>query len=211
MKTLLCFGDSNTHGTPPMSEAGEQGRYPDGIRWPTVARAALGDGWRLVEEGLPGRTTQFDDPAMGQHMNGIPGLKIALLSHCPFDVLTIMLGTNDLKIGFGATPEGIAAGVAMLLRVARHRDMIARTGPFRILLICPPPAIETGPFRSEFLGAEARSRALPRLYRDLAEANGVGFLDAGGVIASSPVDGIHFGEDAHRALGMAVAEAVGAL
>ena len=209
--TLLCFGDSNTFGTKPIASLGTTERYPEDIRWPTVACAALGPGWRLVEEGLPGRTTCLDDPTAGAHLNGVPGLKIALLSHWPFDVLTIMLGTNDFKACFGATPEAVAAGAATLLKVAAHPDITARTGPFRTLLICPPHVDETGALAADFFGGAKTSRRLAPLFAELAAANGVGFLDAAEVVSPSPLDGVHFEAGAHEALGAAVAKAVARL
>ena len=86
--------------------------------------------------------------------------------------------------------------------------MQTRHGGFRVLLICPPPVLEQGPIRSEFTGAREVSLRLPPLYRALAEARGVGFLDAGQMIEVSPTDGIHFEPEAHGRLGAAVAEAV---
>ena len=97
MPTIMTFGDSNTHGTPPIVTRGLYARFPAGVRWPTVMAASLGPDWHLVEEGLPGRTTCFSDPLMGPYMDGPTGLRIALESHGPLDVLTIMLGTNDTK------------------------------------------------------------------------------------------------------------------
>lgn len=211
MPLLLTFGDSNTHGTPPIVDRSHYERFGTGVRWPTVAHAALGAGWELAEEGLPGRTAQFDDPVMGAHMNGRTGLRIALQSHGPVDVMTLMLGTNDSKARFSSTPEQIASGIAGLLDVATHDEYQTRHGGFRILLICPPPVLEQGPIRQEFFGARARSSALAPLYRALADNYGCAFLDAGEVIAVSPVDGVHFDEAAHKALGAAVADAVRAL
>ena len=208
MPTLLCFGDSNTHGSPPIVTRGEAyWRFDARTRWTRVLAAALPD-WEVVEEGLPGRTAQFLDPVMGSHMDGREGLKIALQTHGPIDALTIMLGTNDTKTRFGATPEKITAGIAGLLDIATGIEMQERHGGFRILLICPAPVLEQGPIRSEFTGAREVSLKLPPLYRALAEARGVGFLDAGSVIEVSPTDGIHFEPEAHQALGQAVAEAV---
>jgi lysophospholipase L1-like esterase len=211
MPRLLCFGDSNTHGSPPIEVRGEPYRRFDArTRWPGVL-AALLPGWEVAEEGLPGRTAQFPDPVMGAHMDGREGLKIALQSHGPLDAMTLMLGTNDVKTRFGATPEGVTAGIAALLDIAQGIEMQARHGGFRVLLICPPPVLEQGPIAAEFFGSRATSLALPPLYRRLAEARGCGFLDAGQVIEVSPVDGIHYDEAAHRKLGEAVAEAVRAL
>jgi lysophospholipase L1-like esterase len=205
MPFLLTFGDSNTHGTPPIVTRGEYHRFDAATRWPTRAHAALGLGWELAEEGLPGRTAQFADPVMGDHMNGQWGLKIALQSHGPVDVMTLMLGTNDVKSRFGASPEQVTAGIAGLLDIALGQEMQTRHGGFRVLLICPPPVQELGPIASEFIGSAAKSQALAPLYAALAAARGIGFLDAGQVIATSPVDGIHYDEAAHAALADAVA------
>ncbi|QRM29072.1 SGNH/GDSL hydrolase family protein [Microvirga sp. VF16] len=211
MRTLLCFGDSNTHGTPPIVTRGEAyRRFGADTRWPRVTASMLPD-WEVVEEGLPGRTAQFPDPVMGAHMDGREGLKIALQSHGPIDALTIMLGTNDTKTRFGATPGKITAGIAGLLDIAMSLEMQARHGGFRILVISPPTVLEQGPIRSEFSGAREVSLQLPALYAALAQDRGVEFLDAGSVIEVSPVDGIHFGAEAHRRLGAAVAEVVARL
>lgn len=208
MPFLLTFGDSNTHGTPPIVERGEYHRFGANVRWPQLCWQDLGSGWELAEEGLPGRTAQFSDPVMGAHMNGQDGLKIALQSHGPVDVLTIMLGTNDVKARFSATPESVTAGVAGLVDVALSIEMQARHAGFKVLLICPPPVEEVGPIAGEFFGAAQRSRGLASRYQSLAEARGIGFLNAGDVISVSAQDGIHFEADSHRALALAVAEAI---
>lgn len=207
MPVLLCFGDSNTHGTPPIVTRGEYRRFGPEARWPRVA-AGLLPGWEVAEEGLPGRTAQFPDPLMGPHMDGRLGLRIALESHGPLDAMTLMLGTNDVKTRFGASPGMVAAGIAGLLDIALGQEMQDRHGGFGVLLVCPPPVLEQGPIAAEFFGAREVSLALPPLYRRLAEMRGIGFLDAGEVIEVSPVDGIHYEEEAHRRLGAAVAEAV---
>ena len=206
MTVLMTFGDSNTHGTPPIVDLGAYRRFDAATRWPVLAARALG--WDLVEEGLPGRTAQFGDPVMGAHMNGQDGLKIALQSHGPIDVLTIMLGTNDVKARFGASPELVTGGLASLLDIAQSPEMQTRHGGFRILVICPPPVLEQGPIADQFYGARARSLALPPLYAALARARGCGFLDAGEVIEVSPQDGVHFEPEAHAALAEAVAGAL---
>ena len=206
MKTILTFGDSNTHGTPPMQQRGVYGRYPIGTRWPTVMAADLG--WTLIEEGLPGRTTQYDDPVMDGIMNGFPALRQALQSHGPLDVLTIMLGTNDTKTRFAARPETIAGGCAALLDLAMGDEMQSRHGGFKTLLIAPVPVRETGVLAAEFWGATQCSHALARHLKTLAHAKGAGFFDAGSHAQASPIDGVHLAPETHQTLGHAIAEAV---
>ena len=202
MPVVMCFGDSNTHGTPPIVDLAVYGRFGPGVRWPSRVGQALG--CEVIEEGLPGRTAMFDDPIMGAHMNGQAGLKMALESHGPLDVLVLMLGTNDVKTRFTATPQAVLGGIASLLDIAQHRVMQDRHGGFRILLICPAPVVEVGPIKDEFWGGAERSQALPPLYQALAAARGIDYLDAGAVTAVSPLDGVHFDEAAHAKLADAV-------
>ncbi len=211
MPVLMAFGDSNTHGTPPIVASGAYARYGADIRWPTRAARALGPDWQLVEEGLPGRTTAFRDPVMGDHMDARTGLRIAMQSHGPLDVMTLMLGTNDTKTRFGADAARIVAGLAGLIDMALGLEMAARHPGLRILLICPPAVREVGLVRAEFLGAEAIGVALPRACADYAARRGIGFLDANTVLATSDTDGIHFEPEGHAALADAVARAVAAL
>ncbi|HSF65104.1 MAG TPA: GDSL-type esterase/lipase family protein [Paracoccaceae bacterium] len=211
MPHLLAFGDSNTHGTPPIRVRGVYERFGADVRWPPRAVAALGAGWTLAEEGLPGRTAQWDDPVMGAHMNGQVGLKIALQSHGPLDVMTLMLGTNDVKMRFGAAPDQIMGGIAGLLDIALGLEMQARHPGLRVLVICPPPVQETGVLAGEFWGGAEKSRALAPRLAALAAARGQPFLDAGEIIATSPVDGVHFEPAGHAALAAAVAGRLAAL
>lgn len=211
MPRILTFGDSNTHGTPPIVTRGLYARYDEATRWPMRLVRALGQEWHLAEEGLPGRTAAFADPVMGAHMNGQEGLKIALQSHGPLDVLTIMLGTNDVKARFGATPGRIVAGIASLVDLALGMDMAGRHPGLRVLLICPPPVQETGVLAPEFLGGAEKSRSLAPLLAAYARQRGIGFLDAGRLIATSPTDGVHFEPSAHEVLADAVAAAVATL
>lgn len=58
MKTILCFGDSNTYGYRP--DTGK--RYAEDTRWTGILREKLKDRKiEVIEEGLVGRTTVFED------------------------------------------------------------------------------------------------------------------------------------------------------
>lgn len=64
-------------------------------------QSLLGDGFYVVEEGLGGRETVFDDPLEGER-NGYTALPYVLKTHMPIDILIISLGTNDTKTMFSA-------------------------------------------------------------------------------------------------------------
>jgi hypothetical protein len=54
VKTILCYGDSNTWGCIPLTGAEPARRFGPAQRWPGVLRRELGDGFWIVEEGLNG-------------------------------------------------------------------------------------------------------------------------------------------------------------
>ena len=110
MRTILRYGDSNIRGIDP--ETGE--RFPEDVRWPGVLRTRLGDDYTVIEDGLSGRTTVWDDPIEGVHKNGRTYLRPCLESHSPVDLIALMLGTNDLKKRFGSSASDIAQGAAEL-------------------------------------------------------------------------------------------------
>jgi lysophospholipase L1-like esterase len=209
MPTVLCFGDSNTFGTPPMEGPDDPRRLGPDERWPGVAAAALGPGWWLIEEGLPGRTTVFDDPVEGENRNGRRSLAVCLESHRPLDAVVIMLGTNDLKTRFSAPASDIARGASILLEIARTHPKLQP--PPALLLVCPPPILETGFLGAMFEGGARKSAQLAPLYAAAAERNGAHFLDAGKIVTSSTVDGIHYDAAEHRKLGDAIAGALRAM
>jgi len=114
MRRILCYGDSNTWGCIPISAA----RYGEDIRWPGVLAGLLGAEYRIIEEGLNGRTTVFDDP-LQEGRNGKTYLLPCLLSHRPLDVVVLMLGTNDMKQRYGLPAEDIARGAGVLAEIVR--------------------------------------------------------------------------------------------
>jgi lysophospholipase L1-like esterase len=205
MKTILCFGDSNTWGADPV---GGQ-RFSLSTRWPGVLRQELGDGYWVVEEGLPGRTTVWPDPIEG-YKSGKEYLIPCLESHKPIDLVIIMLGTNDLKARFSLTAQDIAAGAGVLVRMVQQSGCGPNQQAPKVLLIIPPPVGELSKtlFVEMFAGAEAKSQRLASFYRQTAAETGCPFLDAGGVVTSSPIDGIHLEVGEHLKLGKAVARQV---
>jgi lysophospholipase L1-like esterase len=203
MKTALCYGDSNTWGAVPASAA----RHVPSHRWPNIFQQNLGDDWQVIAEGLPGRTTVYDDPIEGGHLSGLAHLRPCLESHRPLDVVLFMLGTNDFKRRFGLEAEDIAQGVKRLVQEAARLDVYGGKPP-RIFVICPPPIDVLGAAATMFAGADRKSRQLAALVAEVARTYGAGFLDAGAFIRSSPIDGFHLDPDAQVALGRAVAVAV---
>ena len=59
MKNILCYGDSNTWGWIPGKP---DCRHPYKKRWTGILQKKLGEDYRVIEAGLNGRTTVFEDP-----------------------------------------------------------------------------------------------------------------------------------------------------
>ena len=199
-KTILCYGDSNTWGWNPST----QDRYARHERWPGVLRQELGEGYLVIEEGLNGRTTVWDDPIEG-FKNGKEYLVPCLETHKPIDLVIIMLGTNDLKMRFSVPACDVAAGAGVLVDIVASSQTGPAGGVPQVLLIAPPPIARLSEFAEMFEGGAAKSRGLARHFRQVAEEHGCVFLDASQVIVSSNVDGIHLDLSEHRKLGKAVA------
>ncbi|HZP19711.1 MAG TPA: SGNH/GDSL hydrolase family protein [Bauldia sp.] len=207
MKTVLCYGDSNTWGY--ATEPRPDNRYGPGERWTGVLAHALGRGWRVIEEGLNGRTTVSDDPVEGLWKNGATYLLACLNSHMPLDAVVIMLGTNDLKARFGKSAWEVAQGAGVLVRLVRTAAVGRNGGAPEIVLVAPAPFRDRLPLHADmFAGAIPKSKELARHYKAVAELEDVHFFDAGSVMKSSKVDGFHLDPDAHASLGKALASVV---
>jgi lysophospholipase L1-like esterase len=207
MRSLLLFGDSNTHGTMPAPHLGFTGRYGREDRWSGRLAWLLPD-WEVIAEGHPGRTTVHDDPIEGAHRNGLRVLPAILESHRPLDVVLVMLGTNDLKERFSVNAGDIALALERLVRVILASGTGPTGGAPGVLLVAPPPIDEAGCLAGMFAGGAAKSRGLAQEVAGAAARLGVPFLDAGQVVRVSPVDGVHFDAEANPALAEAVASAV---
>lgn len=114
MRQILCFGDSNTFGYIPITH----GRYPWG-RWTSILNEKLGvEKYRVIENGLVGRTTIFDD-TLRDGRCGTKALPNILEINSPIDIVIIMLGTNDCKTVYEASAEVIGKGISRLINQVR--------------------------------------------------------------------------------------------
>lgn len=206
-RTVMLFGDSNTHGTKPMPDLNGAGRFDRDERWAGRLARLLPE-WEVITEGHPGRTTVHDDPVEGEHRNGLKILPALLESHKPVDVVLVMLGTNDLKPRFSVNAADIGHSLERLVRVIRASDCGPDGAAPGVLLVAPPPIVEVGCLKEMFAGGAAKSQGLARAVEAAARRVGVPFLDAGQVVRVSPVDGIHYDAEANPALAAAFAAAI---
>ncbi len=167
----------------------------------------LGAGYKVIEEGLNGRTTVWDDP-IEEGRNGKTYLAPCLETHRPIDLVVLMLGTNDLQQRLSVPAFDIGRSIGALLQII-GRSAAGRAGQApRVLLIAPPALARLTAFAEMFAGGTEKSRLLGCYYKEQATLAGCEFLDAAGIIRSSDIDGIHLEPAEHQTLGRAVAERV---
>ena len=211
-KHIVCLGDSNTHGScaDPRDSASGTNRYDENERWTCRLQKNLGEEYLVLEEGLSGRTTCFDDP-IHEGLSALNYIYPCLKSHEDVDLLVIMLGTNDTKDRFGVNATCIGLGMARLVKKAQAAEVWGGKKP-NILVICPPPIGEKmleSPI-APVMGTTCveKSQQLAAEYKKQCELMGVHFLDAGKLGCEfNTVDYMHLTAKGHATL----AEALGKL
>lgn len=193
-KTVLCFGDSLTWGFDPRGGASFV-RYGFTERWTRLLQAELGSQYHVIENGLNGRTTVFDDPVLGD-MNGLAQLPVALKSNMPLDLVVVLLGSNDAKARFAVNGDEIARGLGRLLEVVAKSNCGPNgTAPSTLVLIPPEMGNVSGSWLEAIFDPVHTGTALQRLrktYPTVASAFGAQCFDLNQVVSPGVIDGMHF-------------------
>lgn len=211
-KHIVCFGDSNTHGycAEPYDCADGGERFNEEERWTCLLGQQLGREYLVIEEGLGGRTTVFQDP-LTEGLCGIDAIFPVLMSHKSVDLLILMLGTNDTKERFASSAECISIGMERLIAKAKSVECWTNGKP-NILLIAPPHILDglyDGPFGGSMgTGCPQKSRELANFYQAVAQRRGCAFLDAEGVAEFNRTDCMHLTRKGHAALAQKLAQMV---
>lgn len=199
--TIMAFGDSLTWG----SDVENDARHAFEDRWPSVLAAGLGERYRVIAEGLGGRTTAFDDPTAPCERNGAKALPMLLASHSPLALVIVMLGTNDLKSFISPTIHGPMAGITRLIQIIRHYPYERGSPVPDILIVAPPHCVPQDNGDAPRSGRNlAETRKFGVAYRRIALETGCGFFDAASVAHASGLDGVHMDAANTRAIGTAL-------
>ena len=200
-KRIVCFGDSNTWG---YDKVHDGARFPEEVRWTGRLAGMLGPDYTVIEEAQNGRTTVWDDP-VGNRMAGIKYLWPCMESHSPFDLIIIMLGTNDAKGYFNVSAQTIARSAGRLVWMAMTSPFGPDKVPPQVLLVSPIRIEDHEVFRHMF-GAQAARKSLeyPAAFREQAELYGCHFLDAAEYTGPGAADGLHLDPEGHALLAQAM-------
>lgn len=213
LKNILIFGDSNSWG---YVDEDNGKRYEN--RWPIIFKNNLNKEdfiCNIIEDALPGRTTNIDDDNDGKHLNGAATFKSTLLSHSPIDIVLILLGTNDLKARFGRQPKDIADGILELISIANNTNSGGGTwhdeNKSEIVILTPPIlgklAEDEGWINyKEWIGAFEKSKKLNEFYTDLCKEKKIQLIDTNEFIISSENDPIHWSKKTHKDFGEILAK-----
>ncbi|MGB1236042.1 MAG: GDSL-type esterase/lipase family protein [Planktomarina sp.] len=203
MKTVLVYGDSNTYGSGPARDLDDSWRLDYEDRWVTILGKGLGPDVRVIDEGMPGRTTCLDDPFSGEHYNGLRVLPAILSSHAPVDLLVVMLGTNDIQHHYGFRPADVARALESYVDVAQGSGKVRD-----ILILSPAPVLGTGTYADSYTGALQRQAGMADAIEQMTLRRKVGFFDVATVAKVSPIDGVHFDAENSREIGAAMINVV---
>ena len=206
MRTVLCYGDSNTWGSVPGSDTE---RYGPQVRWPRVMATQLGGDFDVYEAGLGGRTTVFDRLPY-PFRSGRDLIVPAMETNAPLDVVVILLGTNDVSMPHLAVAD-IVRGAGELVSIVRSGwEYGPEAGRAPTPLLVAPHIV--GPLAPEdavqSFGAIERSRELGAAYLEMATNLRCDFLDLAPLVRPSPRDPWHWEPEGHAAAALAIGEEV---
>ncbi len=217
-KHIICLGDSNTHGycaDPADCADGALQRFNEDERWTKLLQKSLGEEYLVVEEGLSGRTTVFDDP-LYEHLSALDYIYPCLKSHEPVSLLILMLGTNDTKERFGMNAFAIGLGMKKLVQKAQAIDCWGPGGRPNILIVAPPiigEGVLTSPVADEMgtMGTTCveKSRRVPGEFKRVAGETGCHFLDANELGCEfNRIDFMHLTKRGHATLAQGLAKLI---
>lgn len=191
MKNILCFGDSNTWGYIP----GTGNRFSEGIRWTSILQNNLGYEYKILEEGLCGRTSVFDDRTRPDR-NGIKSLPGILENAGDIDAAIIMLGTNDCKSYYDASAREIAEGVDKCV------NEILKFVPAEKVIVVSPILLGEDVYLEGFdpefnKKSVVVSKSLKHEYEKIALKRGTAFLAASDYVTASREDMEHMNALGH--------------
>ena len=214
MKTVLCYGDSHTWGYVPNSGGL---RFDENTRWTGVLSRELGEEYRVLEDGIPGRTTVWNNPMQEEYRCGLDALGYSLHSARPIDMVVLMLGSNDLNF---TDAFGMYKGLRMVVRRILNAEAfypgvekVFRNGP-KLLLVSPilmDPEVAVKRPEIHLSGGYPDICKFSAYTHRLAEEMGVAWMDAAEFAHPDPQDCLHMDAQNHLALGKAIADKVRAL
>ena len=200
---LLCYGDSNTYGYDP--RLSDDDRLPKDERWTGILD--LLPEYEVVNQGQNGR----EIPTMQYEYDFFRKI---LQYHQDCQILTIMLGTNDLyhipvkhvgdaEVEADDLARKIAARMEKLFETVKELEHF-RTGGRQTILMVPVPV--HADYCYEDTICMLASERLKYYYRDIAGRYGIEFFDPADYDIPLAYDGVHISSEGHERFAEALKE-----
>lgn len=207
MQHILVYSDSLSWGIIPMTRK----RLPFEKRWPGAMEIALSNAGlqvRVIENCLNGRRTVWDDPFKAGR-NGMDGLAQQIEIYSPLALVMLMLGTNDFQSVHTNNAWHASQGVAALIHTIRNAP-IEPGMPSPTILVIAPPAIQVakGNMADKFLDGNKKCIGFAEALLKVCAETNCHFFDAGNIVASSAMDGVHLDTEQHISLAHALSAIV---
>jgi len=210
MQQVLVYSDSLSWGIVPNTRK----RLGFVERWPGAMEDQLmraGRSVRVVEDCLNGRRTVWEDPFKSGR-NGLTGLEQRIEVSSPLCLVILMLGTNDFQSMHDFNAWHSAQGTAALVRAIRSAPIEPGMPTPQVLIVAPPPVrTPRGSIAAKFADAGVKGKDLAAELEKVAAELGCAFFDAGKVVTTSAVDGVHLDADQHLVLAHELAQEVASL
>jgi len=194
MKTILCYGDSNTYGYNPSKGS----RLDENSRWSGILKTELAD-FKIIEEGLNNRTGITISPN---------GIEYSPILHIPNyfkknkpDIIILAIGTNDFQFSYNITKEIIYSKLEKLILFIKNENVD--------IILIPPVAIKKEILNSWFSNlfdekSIQKSKDSIKIYRKIAHKFNCKYFDFNEIVEPSNFDGLHFDRNAHKIIASAL-------
>lgn len=205
MKKILLFGDSNTWGHNPV----DMTRLPK--PWPAVLSELMPQ-YIFTADGVCGRTTEYPDPNAPDNIDiiGLESFKrryIQTGTIKEYDLVIIMLGTNDLLNSSNSEPNQIAESLK------KFADAVKSSSDAQVMIISPilikKSCMQHPVFSTLYSMKSVKySEENAKYIENMTKQENLHFLNAALFAEPSDIDGIHLDLNGHRKLAFAVMDKI---
>lgn len=190
MKTILCYGDSNTFGFNPE----DYSRYGKNTRWTGVLQSNLGDKYKVINEGANNRNGFVTNP-QGDLYSAQKHYPELISNSDNIDIIILAIGTNDLQFLYNANSDDFEHGLENLISISKNKT--------NDIILIPPVILSdnilNGFFKTQFDKTSIlKSQTVGEIYYKLAKIHNCRIFDINKFTKPSETDGLHYSKESHK-------------
>jgi len=198
MKTVLCYGDSNTFGFNPRDFS----RYDKKTRWTGVLQSNLGYEYKIINEGANNRTG-FVENLEGDFYSAQKHYPELISKTQNIDIIILAIGTNDLQFLYETNSDIFEKGLEKLITISKTRT--------NNIIIIPPVKlgknILKGYFKIQFDQTSiTKSQTFGEIYKKISKIHNCKIFDINEFTHPSETDGLHYSQQSHKMIADKLAE-----